>query len=160
MPKASARSARARCLYRVQPDADIGGLIARPRDHVHFLGVSPSQTGAILAGGATVDLHGAVYLAWAGYTRRDGAKGRENCISASRSMAASSWTTRLMDASGAPPDCGAYRCEWGYLGAQITMTSDAAGTLYALWNSGAADKSPRESISLPPPQPVKPGRQG
>jgi hypothetical protein len=51
--------------------------------------------------------------------------------------------TRLMDVSGAPPDCGAYRCEWGYLGAQITMTSDSAGTLYALWNSGATDKSPQ-----------------
>ena len=52
-------------------------------------------------------------------------------------------STRLMDVSGAPPDCGTYRCEWGYLGAQITMTSDAAGTLYALWNSGATDKSPQ-----------------
>jgi hypothetical protein len=95
-----------------------------------------------LAGGATVDSHGYVYLAWAGYTRHDGAKGRENLYISKSSDGGESWATRLMDVSGAPPDCGAYRCEWGYLGAQITMTSDAAGTLYALWNSGAADKSP------------------
>ena len=95
-----------------------------------------------LAGGATVDPQGSVYLAWAGYTRHDGAKGRENLYISKSSDGGESWATRLIDASGAPPDCGAYRCEWGYLGAQITMASDAAGTLYALWNSGAADKSP------------------
>jgi hypothetical protein len=95
-----------------------------------------------LAGGATVDPQGSVYLAWAGYTRHDGAKGRENLYVSKSSDGGESWATRLMDASGAPPDCSASRCEWGYLGAQITMTSDAAGTLYALWNSGAADKSP------------------
>ncbi|HWY59104.1 MAG TPA: sialidase family protein [Terriglobales bacterium] len=96
-----------------------------------------------LAGGATVDLHGDVYLAWAGYTRQDGAKGRENLYVSKSSDGGGSWSTRLMDISGAPPDCGAYHCEWGYLGAQITMTSDAAGTLYTLWNSGASDKSPQ-----------------
>lgn len=95
-----------------------------------------------LAGGATVDPHGYVYLAWAGYTRQDGATGRENLYVSKSSDGGGSWATRLMDVSGAPPDCGAYRCEWGYLGAQITMTSDAAGTLYALWNAGAADRSP------------------
>jgi len=95
-----------------------------------------------LAGGATVDPDGYVYLAWAGYTRRDGARGRENLYISKSSDGGESWATRLMDVSGAPPDCGAYRCEWGYLGAQITMTSDASGTLYALWNSGAVDRSP------------------
>jgi hypothetical protein len=95
-----------------------------------------------LAGGATVDPQGSVYLAWAGYTRHDGAKGRENLYISKSSDGGESWQTRLMDVSGSPPDCGAYRCEWGYLGAQITMASDAAGTLYALWNAGAADKSP------------------
>jgi hypothetical protein len=95
-----------------------------------------------LAGGATVDLHGSVYLSWAGYTQHDGAKGRENLYVSKSSDGGESWATRLMDVSGAPPECGAFHCEWGYLGAQITMTSDAAGTLYALWNSGAADKSP------------------
>lgn len=93
-----------------------------------------------LAGGATVDPQGYVYFAWAGYTQHDGAKGRENLYVSKSSDGGETWATRLMDVSGAPPECGAYRCEWGYLGAQITMTSDAAGTLYALWNAGAADK--------------------
>jgi BNR repeat-like domain len=95
-----------------------------------------------LAGGATVDPQGSIYLAWAGYTRRDGPKGRENLYISKSSDGGKNWATRLMDVSGAPPDCSAYRCQWGYLGAQITLTSDSAGTLYALWNSGAADKSP------------------
>ena len=122
-------------------------LVAASHDRgITFLttGVSPKlQLVRALAGGATVDLQGAAYVAWAGYTRRDGAKGRESLYISKSSDGGGSWSTRLMDISGAPPDCGAYRCEWGYLGAQITMTSDSAGTLYALWNSGAADKSPQ-----------------
>jgi hypothetical protein len=122
-------------------------LVAASHDRgITFLttGVSPKlQLVRALAGGATVDPQGAAYVAWAGYTRRDGAKGRENLYVSKSSDGGESWSTRLMDVSGAPPDCGAYRCEWGYLGAQITMTSDSAGTLYALWNSGAADKSPQ-----------------
>jgi hypothetical protein len=47
-----------------------------------------------------------------------------------------------MDVSGAPPDCSDQLCGWAYLGAQITMTSDEDGTLYALWNSGTVDKGP------------------
>jgi hypothetical protein len=54
---------------------------------------------------------------------------------------AKSWNTSLLDVSGTPPECSAYKCGWAYLGAQITMASDAAGTLYALWNSGTGDKN-------------------
>jgi len=36
---------------------------------------------------------------------------------------------------GAPLDCSAEGCEAGYLGAQVALASDAAGTLYALWNA-------------------------
>ena len=122
-------------------------LVAASHDRgITFLttGVSPKlQLVRALAGGATVDPQGAAYVAWAGYTRRDGAKGRESLYISKSSDGGEIWSTRLMDVSGAPPDCGAYRCEWGYLGAQITMTSDSAGTLYTLWNSGAADKSPQ-----------------
>ncbi len=122
-------------------------LVAASHDRgITFLttGVSPKlQLVRALAGGATVDPQGSAYVAWAGYTRRDGTKGRESLYISKSSDGGETWSTRLMDVSGAPPDCGAYRCEWGYLGAQITMTSDSAGTLYALWNSGAADKSPQ-----------------
>jgi hypothetical protein len=92
-----------------------------------------------LAGGSTVDPAGNVYLAWAGYARSDGARGRLRLYVSKSSDGGQNWRTKLMDSSGAPPDCSAQRCEWGFLGAQITMASDTAGTLYALWNAGAAD---------------------
>jgi hypothetical protein len=95
-----------------------------------------------LAGGATVDPAGNVHLAWAGYTRRGATKGRVNLYLSKSPDGGKSWTTIVMDSSGAPPECSAYHCERGYLGAQITMTSDAAGTLYALWNAGASDRTP------------------
>lgn len=95
-----------------------------------------------LAGGAAVDPDRNVFVAWAGYTRRNGAKGRVNLYISKSSDGGETWTTTLMDTSGAPPDCSAFHCEWGYLGAQITMASDEAGILYALWNAGKEDKSP------------------
>jgi len=96
-----------------------------------------------LAGGATIDPEGNLYLAWAGYTRSSAAKRRVNLYISKSSDGGRSWGTTLLDISGAPPDCSAYHCEWGFLGAQITMVSDAAGTLYALWNSGTSDRTPQ-----------------
>jgi hypothetical protein len=95
-----------------------------------------------LAGGATVDLTQNVFVAWAGYTARDGAKGRVNLYTSKSSDGGKTWMTTLMDSSGAPPDCSAFHCEWGYLGAQITVASDEAGTVYALWNSAKGDRVP------------------
>ena len=95
-----------------------------------------------LAGGATVDLERNAYVAWAGYTRRDGVKGRVHLYISKSSNGGKAWTTKLMDTSGAPPDCSSYRCERGFLGAQIALASDAGGTLYALWNSAKNDKAP------------------
>jgi len=95
-----------------------------------------------LAGGATVDADGNAFVAWAGYSRQDGAKGRVNLYVSKTVDSGKTWKNTLMDSSGAPPDCSAFHCSWGFLGAQITMTSDSAGTLYALWNSGKSDNSP------------------
>ena len=94
------------------------------------------------AGGATVDPDQNAYIAWAGYTRRNGVRGRVNLYTSKSSDGGKTWTTTLMDGSGAPPDCSSFQCEWGYLGAQITMASDEAGTLYALWNSAKGDTAP------------------
>ena len=44
--------------------------------------------------------------------------------------------------SSAPPDCAGESCETGFLGAQIALSSDAAGALYALWNAGSQDSGP------------------
>ena len=102
----------------------------------------PAHLFRALAGGATVDPDRNVFVAWAGYTRHDGAKGHVNLFMSKSVDGGSTWVTNLMDTSGAPPDCSAFHCEWGYLGAQITMSSDEAGVLYALWNAGKEDKSP------------------
>ncbi len=96
-----------------------------------------TDPGWSLAGGATVDPAGAVYFSWTAYARQ--ASGRPVSLYVSRSTdAGRNWTTQLMDTSSAPPNCSEEGCEAGYLGAQIALTSDAAGTLYALWNVGTA----------------------
>jgi hypothetical protein len=53
-----------------------------------------------------------------------------------------SWNTVLLDVSSAPPGCAAQGCEAEYLGAQIALASDAAGTVYALWNAGTSHGGP------------------
>jgi BNR repeat-like domain len=110
-----------------------------------FTSVNVNKTGKLgwsLAGGGTVDPSGNVYFAWAGYTQNGGAKGPVHLYISTSSDGGSTWTTSELDASGAPPDCSAYNCGWAYLGAQMTIASDAAGTLYTLWNAGAVDKGP------------------
>ncbi|HLW89111.1 MAG TPA: hypothetical protein VKR57_11505 [Terriglobales bacterium] len=96
-----------------------------------------------LGGGATVDGDGGVHLAWAGYTRSSSAKGRVNLYISNSSDGGKSWATIRMASSSVAPDCAAFHCEWGFLGAQITVASDEAGTLYTLWNSGAGHEAPQ-----------------
>jgi len=103
---------------------------------------SNAKLGWSLAGGGTVDPAGNVYFAWAGYTQNGGAKGPVNLYISKSSDSGRTWSTTLLDVSGAPPDCSAYLCGWAFLGAQITMTSDVAGTLYALWNAGTVNGGP------------------
>jgi len=100
------------------------------------------KLGWSLAGGGTVAPDGSVYFSWAGYEQNGGAKGPVNLYVSKSSNGGNTWTSTVIDVSGAPPDCSAYQCGWAYLGAQIVMTSDAAGTLYVLWNVGTADKGP------------------
>ncbi len=120
-----------------------------------------------MAGGATVDIAGNVYFAWAGYARNADVKGRAILYTTKSADGGKNWTFTPLDASGSLPDCAAQQCEWGYLGAQVTLAADAAGTLYALWNAGAlpsdserlyfassttagATWSPRQDVSLAP----------
>jgi Neuraminidase (sialidase) len=99
-----------------------------------------SHLGWSLAGGGAITPSGAVYFSWSGYTQNGGAKGPVNLYVSKSSDGGNTWTSTVLDVSGAPPDCSAFQCGWAYLGAAITMTSDPAGTLYALWNSGTVDK--------------------
>jgi Neuraminidase (sialidase) len=101
-----------------------------------------SHLGWSLAGGGAITPSGAVYFSWSGYTQNGGAKGPVNLYVSKSTDGGSTWSSTVMDVSGAPPDCSAYQCGWAYLGAAITMTSDSSGTLYALWNGGTVDKGP------------------
>jgi hypothetical protein len=105
--------------------------------------VNPSAgPGWSLAGGATVDTSGDVYFSWTAYARQELSR-RPVSIYVSRSGdAGRNWNTTLLDVSSAAPDCSAQACEAGYLGAQIALASDAAGTVYALWNAGVANGGP------------------
>ena len=96
-----------------------------------------------LGGGATVDHNGGIHLAWVGYTRDNSSKGRTNLYTSRSSDGGKTWATTRMATSSVAPDCSAFRCEWGFLGAQITIASDAAGTLYTLWNSGTRYEAPQ-----------------
>jgi hypothetical protein len=121
-------------------------VVAASHDYAQTFSSAAVNPGAdpgwSLAGGATVDPSGEVYFSWTGFAR-SGLTSHPVSVNVSRSSdAGRTWTTALLDVSGAPPDCSTEGCEAAYLGAQVALTSDAAGTLYALWNSGSANGGP------------------
>src|SRR5271165_1256629 len=97
-----------------------------------------SHPGWSLLGAATIDPAGDVYLAWASYSKAGGARGAVNLYVAKSADAGKVWSATLLDVSAAAPGCKDTDCAEGFLGAQIALTSDAAGTLYALWSAGSA----------------------
>jgi len=105
--------------------------------------VNPNaEPGSSLAGGATVDLAGNVFFGWTAYARHE-MPTRPVSVYLSRSAdGGRTWSTLLLDLSGAPPGCEAQYCDTGFLGAQIALASDAAGALYALWDAGDANGGP------------------
>lgn len=110
-----------------------------------FTEVKVNQNGKLgwsLAGGGTVAPNGNVYFSWAGYEGSGGAKNNVNLYVSKSTDGGATWVTTLMDVSKSAPDCSAYLCGWAYLGAQMVMTSDASGNLYALWNAGSVAKGP------------------
>jgi hypothetical protein len=101
-----------------------------------------AKLGWSLAGGGTVTPDGNVIFSWDGYEGNGGAKGKVNLYISRSTDGGATWTTTTLDVSASPPDCSAYSCGWAFLGAQVTMTSDSAGTLYALWNAGSTARGP------------------
>jgi hypothetical protein len=118
-------------------------LVAASHDYAQTFtsaAVNPgAKPGWSLAGGATVDGSGNVYFSWTAYARQESST-RPVSLYVSRSAdGGHNWSTVLLDVSGAAPDCSSEGCEAGYLGAQAALASDAAGTLYVLWNAGTAN---------------------
>ncbi len=101
-----------------------------------------AKLGWSLGSGGTVTPNGNVYFSWEGYTQNGGAKGPVNLYVSTSSDHGATWSTQTIDISAAPPDCSAFNCGWAFLGASMTMTSDAAGNLYLLWNAGSTDGGP------------------
>jgi hypothetical protein len=105
--------------------------------------VNPNgKLGWSLAGGGAITPSGNVYFSWSGYEQSGGAKGTVNLFISKSGDGGVTWTNQVLDVSSSPPDCSDYFCGWAYLGAQATMTTDSAGTLYALWNAGTVAKGP------------------
>ena len=112
-----------------------GGNIFTP------VNVNPGDSmGWAQAGGTGIDPTGNLFVSWAGYTRVGAGQGPVNLYVSRSGDGGKSWGTAWMDSSGAPPECATNECGWAYLGAQITVSADAAGTLYALWNAGTTNR--------------------
>ncbi|MFY9558846.1 MAG: sialidase family protein [Terriglobales bacterium] len=104
---------------------------------------SEQRAGWSLLGGTTVDPAGNAYLAWASYSKAGGARGLVNLYIAKSADAGKTWNAALLDVSAAAPGCEDSDCAEAYLGAQISVASDADGTLYALWSSGSQRMGPQ-----------------
>lgn len=108
-----------------------------------LINVNPqAQPGWSLAGGATVDPSGNVYFGWTAYSRREISTRPVSVYFSRSSDGGRTWNTLLLDVSSASPECVIADCQTGFLGAQISLASDAAGAIYALWNAGSMSGGP------------------
>jgi hypothetical protein len=102
-----------------------------------------ARPGWSLLGGGTVDPTGNAYLAWASYSKAGGARGPVNLYVAKSADVGRTWNANLLDTSAAAPGCDDEDCGEAYLGAQISLASDAGGSVYALWSSGSRRLGPQ-----------------
>ncbi|HXM66037.1 MAG TPA: sialidase family protein, partial [Candidatus Acidoferrum sp.] len=121
-------------------------LVAASHDYAQNFAsttVNPNgPPGWSLAGGATVDPNGDVYFSWMAYARQELSSRPVDIYVSHSSDRGRSWNTILLDVSSAPPDCSSQGCQAEFLGAQVALASDAAGTIYALWNAGTENGGP------------------
>jgi hypothetical protein len=102
-----------------------------------------SGPGWSLLGAATVDPAGNTYLAWTSYSKAGGGRGLIKLYVAKSADMGKTWGATLLDVSAPAPDCKDQECGEAFLGAQVALTSDAAGTLYALWSRGGEPEGPQ-----------------
>src|SRR4030088_495390 len=105
--------------------------------------IAKRRPGWSLLGAATVDPAGNAYLAWASYSKAGGARGAVNLYVAKSGDGGKAWSATRLDVSAGAPGCKGEECGEAFLGAQIALTSDADGTLYALWSAGSAPMGPQ-----------------
>ncbi len=121
-------------------------MVAASHDYAQnfsTVNVNPNAgPGWSLAGGATVGAGGEVYFGWTAYARRDLSTRPVNIYMSRSGDSGRTWNTVLLDVSSAPPRCAVQGCEAEFLGAQIALASDTAGTIYALWNAGEHHAGP------------------
>ena len=102
-----------------------------------------SSPGWSLLGAATVDPAGNTYLAWTSYSKAGGARSLIKLYIAKLEDLGNTWSATLLDVSAPAPNCKDEECGEAFLGAQVALTSDAAGTLYALWSRGSEPEGPQ-----------------
>lgn len=102
-----------------------------------------TSPGWSLLGGAAVDPSGNAYMAWASYSKAGGARGTVRLYIARSADSGKAWTSSLLDSSAASPGCADEECAEAYLGAQVSLASDAGGTIYALWSAGRQSLGPQ-----------------
>ena len=90
-----------------------------------------------LAAGATVDPAGNVYFSWTAYPRTDLLTRPVEVFVSRSANGGRTWSTTPMDVSSAAPGCPLQHCSAGFLDSQMALTSDDAGVIYAMWNSGS-----------------------
>jgi BNR repeat-like domain len=95
-----------------------------------------------LAAGATVDAVGNVYFSWTAYPRTDVLTRPVEVFVSRSSDGGRNWSTTPIDVSSAAPGCPDQLCSPGFLASQMALTSDDAGIIYAVWNSGSVIGGP------------------
>jgi hypothetical protein len=101
--------------------------------------IAPSTTSKLgwsLPSGGAIDKNGNAYFAWSGYEANGKPSGNVNLFVTKSSDGGETWTTKLIDVSGAPPpcDCGG----WAYWGAQISLAVDKLNRVYVLYNASGS----------------------
>ncbi|MEX2102797.1 MAG: sialidase family protein [Gaiellaceae bacterium] len=124
-----------------------------------------SKLGWSLPSGGAIDSKGNAYFAWAGYEGNGKPSGDVNLFVTKSTDGGATWTTKVVDVSGAPRDCDCGG--WAYWGAQIALAVDAKDRVFVLYNAsdekfgitrmyfrrstdGGATWTARKDISLAP----------
>ena len=115
--------------------------VAASHDYAQSFSSSVLNPGAgpgwSLAAGATVDPAGNVYFSWTAYPRTDLLTRPVEVFVSRSANGGRTWSTTPMDVSSAAPGCPLQHCSAGFLDSQMALTSDDAGVIYAMWNSGS-----------------------